>query len=89
MAWTVSRGAVSQAALQEASSLGLAIAPLQEALKPGTVSLDLLTGAVQAYIFAVLATVFIGAAVGEGGGQGRLAGQPEAAGGAGDPDLRG
>jgi len=32
-------------------------------------ALDLLTGAVQAYIFAVLATVFIGAAVGEGGGQ--------------------
>lgn len=31
-------------------------------------ALDLLTGAVQAYIFAVLATVFIGAAVGEGGG---------------------
>jgi F-type H+-transporting ATPase subunit a len=30
--------------------------------------LDLLTGAVQAYIFAVLATVFIGAAVSEGGG---------------------
>jgi len=29
-------------------------------------ALDLLTGAVQAYIFAVLATVFIGAAVGEG-----------------------
>ena len=28
-------------------------------------ALDLLTGAVQAYIFAVLATVFIGAAVGE------------------------
>jgi F-type H+-transporting ATPase subunit a len=33
-------------------------------------ALDVLTGAVQAYIFAVLATVFIGAAVGEGGGQG-------------------
>jgi F-type H+-transporting ATPase subunit a len=31
-------------------------------------ALDLLTGAVQAYIFAVLATVFIGAAVGEGAG---------------------
>jgi F-type H+-transporting ATPase subunit a len=31
-------------------------------------ALDLLTGAVQAYIFAVLATVFIGAAVGEGSG---------------------
>lgn len=30
------------------------------------VALDLLTGAVQAYIFAVLATVFIAAAVGEG-----------------------
>jgi F-type H+-transporting ATPase subunit a len=30
-------------------------------------ALDLLTGAVQAYIFAVLATVFIGAAVGEAG----------------------
>jgi F-type H+-transporting ATPase subunit a len=30
-------------------------------------ALDLLTGAVQAYIFAVLATVFIGAAAGEGG----------------------
>ena len=29
-------------------------------------ALDLLTGAVQAYIFAVLSTVFIGAAVGEG-----------------------
>ncbi|HVJ32727.1 MAG TPA: F0F1 ATP synthase subunit A [Terriglobia bacterium] len=29
-------------------------------------ALDLLTGAVQAYIFAVLATVFIGASVGEG-----------------------
>ena len=29
-------------------------------------ALDLLTGTVQAYIFAVLATVFIGAAVGEG-----------------------
>lgn len=29
-------------------------------------ALDLLTGAVQAYIFAVLATVFIGSAVGEG-----------------------
>lgn len=29
-------------------------------------ALDLLTGAVQAYIFAVLATVFIGAAAGEG-----------------------
>ena len=29
-------------------------------------ALDLLTGAVQAYIFAVLTTVFIGAAVGEG-----------------------
>ena len=28
-------------------------------------ALDLLTGTVQAYIFAVLATVFIGAAVGE------------------------
>ena len=28
-------------------------------------ALDLLTGAVQAYIFAVLATVFIGAAIGE------------------------
>ena len=28
-------------------------------------ALDLLTGAVQAYIFAVLATVFLGAAVGE------------------------
>lgn len=31
-------------------------------------ALDLLTGAVQAYIFAVLATVFIAAAVGEGEG---------------------
>lgn len=31
-------------------------------------ALDLLTGAVQAYIFAVLATVFIGAAVGEHAG---------------------
>lgn len=31
-------------------------------------ALDLLTGAVQAYIFAILATVFIGAAVGEGQG---------------------
>ncbi|WP_112322272.1 F0F1 ATP synthase subunit A [Oceanibium sediminis] len=30
-------------------------------------ALDLLTGAVQAYIFAVLSTVFIAAAVGEGG----------------------
>jgi F-type H+-transporting ATPase subunit a len=29
-------------------------------------ALDLLTGAVQAYIFAILATVFIGAAVSEG-----------------------
>jgi F-type H+-transporting ATPase subunit a len=34
-------------------------------------ALDLLTGAVQAYIFAVLATVFIGAAVGEGNGASR------------------
>ena len=33
-------------------------------------ALDLLTGAVQAYIFAVLATVFIAAAVGEGEGGG-------------------
>lgn len=34
-------------------------------------ALDLLTGAVQAYIFAILATVFIGAAVGgEGGSKG-------------------
>jgi len=32
-------------------------------------ALDLLTGAVQAYIFAVLATVFIGAAAGEGSGK--------------------
>jgi len=31
-------------------------------------ALELLTGAVQAYIFAVLATVFIGAAIGERGG---------------------
>ncbi|QDL93991.1 F0F1 ATP synthase subunit A (plasmid) [Paroceanicella profunda] len=31
-------------------------------------ALDLLTGAVQAYIFAVLATVFIGSATGAGGG---------------------
>ena len=34
-------------------------------------ALELLTGAVQAYIFAVLATVFIGAAVGEGTEWGR------------------
>jgi F-type H+-transporting ATPase subunit a len=33
-------------------------------------ALDLLTGAVQAYIFAVLATVFIAAAIGEGEGGG-------------------
>ncbi|GAB4363750.1 MAG: F0F1 ATP synthase subunit A [Oricola sp.] len=32
-------------------------------------ALDLLTGAVQAYIFAVLATVFIAAAIGEGEGR--------------------
>ncbi|MCB1477049.1 MAG: hypothetical protein H6883_05115 [Rhodobiaceae bacterium] len=41
----VSRGTVSEADLQEGSSLGLAIAPLQEALQPGPVSLDALTGA--------------------------------------------
>lgn len=35
-------------------------------------ALDLLTGAVQAYIFAVLATVFIGAAAGEDPGADRL-----------------
>jgi F-type H+-transporting ATPase subunit a len=34
-------------------------------------ALDLLTGAVQAYIFAILACVFIGAAVSEGIGAAR------------------
>ncbi len=42
-------------------------------------ALDLLTGAVQAYIFAVLATVFIGAAVGgETGGRGAAQSSKEA-----------
>ena len=36
-------------------------------------ALDLLTGAVQAYIFAVLASVFIGAAIGEGRAPARVA----------------
>jgi F-type H+-transporting ATPase subunit a len=36
-------------------------------------ALDLLTGAVQAYIFATLALVFIGSAVGEGSRTARLA----------------
>lgn len=40
-------------------------------------ALDLLTGAVQAYIFAVLATVFIGAAVGERRAPPRETPQPE------------
>ena len=41
-------------------------------------ALDMLTGAVQAYIFAILATVFIGAAVnGEGGGENPAGAAPE------------
>ncbi|MGE4410849.1 MAG: F0F1 ATP synthase subunit A [Sphingobium sp.] len=41
-------------------------------------ALDMLTGAVQAYIFAILATVFIGAAVnGEGGGENPAGAAPQ------------